>query len=299
MGRTSKYAATRITSRKNISSSPGTLTRAEIRSLRKIICNTPSITSDLLRRPKRRRRSHRVVSSGRPERAKATTWKTMAISARCRIVSPRQRSGRTFTSSRNKDFNHNRTPRRTPHNRSARDRHTMPSARAAPIAGDLRPGRSVKATDFRIAVRDPIDNSLSETRVIATIGKGAMVVRGISGPTEILSRREKPAPRRQRRLGFPPSLRRARGRITRIRPRARRPPRRQHRRRLSRLPTLPPPSSNRRQREAPFQPEADAGGCGRHMDLAEPVQVKQRGQTLPRSPTTRPLGSSCRRRKRM
>ena len=82
-------------SRKNTSSSQETLTRAEIRSRRRIICSTPNITSGLLPLRRPRRRSHRAVSSDRLERTR-TTWKTTAILARCRIVSPRLRSGRTL-----------------------------------------------------------------------------------------------------------------------------------------------------------------------------------------------------------
>ena len=92
-----------------------------------------------------------------------------AILAGCRIVSPRLRSGRTLTSNRNKDFNRNRAPRRTPHNRLATDRLTSPSVRAAMIVGALRLGRIVRATDFRTEVRDRIARSKSAMRVIATI----------------------------------------------------------------------------------------------------------------------------------
>ena len=110
-----------------------------------------------------------------------------------------------LTRKHNKDFNRNQTLRRTPHNRLATDRLTSPSARAATIGGALRLVRSVRATDFRTVVRAPIGNSLIVTRVIATIGKDAMVVRGISGPTAIPSRRVKPAQIRCRRPGFRPS----------------------------------------------------------------------------------------------
>ena len=99
---------------RNISSSRETPTRGEIRSRRRIICSTPSITFDLLPLRRPRRRSHRAVNRDRPEKARATTWKTMAISARCRIVSPRLRSGRSLISSRSKGFNRNRMWRRTP-----------------------------------------------------------------------------------------------------------------------------------------------------------------------------------------
>ena len=155
MDQTSKYAAMRITSRKNISSSQETLTPAEIRSRRRIICSTPNITSDLLPLRRLHRRSHRAVSSGRLERMR-TTWRTTAILARCRIVSPRPRSGRPLIRSRSRDFNLNRAPRRTPRSRSPTDRLTRPSVRAATIEEALRPGRIVRATDFRTEARDPI-----------------------------------------------------------------------------------------------------------------------------------------------
>ena len=92
-----------------------------------------------------------------------------------------------------------------PRNHSAIDRHTRPSARAAPIAGDLLLGRIVRATDFRTAVRGLIGNSRIVTKDIETIGRDATAVRGISGPIAILSRRGKPPLRRRRRLGFRPS----------------------------------------------------------------------------------------------
>src|ERR1700733_5872311 len=144
MGRTSKYAETRIMSRKNISSSRETLTRVEIRSRRKIICNTRNITSDLLPLRRQHRRWRKAVSSGRPERAKATTSKTMAILAGCRIVPLRLRGGRMLTRKRNKDFNRNQTLRLTPHNRLATDLLTSPSARGGKNGGGvwLRRGRT-------------------------------------------------------------------------------------------------------------------------------------------------------------
>ena len=61
--------------------------------------------------------------------------------------------------------------RRTLHNRSATDRHMKPSVRAVTIGAALRPGRSVRAIDFRTGVRDPIGRSPSGTRAIATIGR--------------------------------------------------------------------------------------------------------------------------------
>jgi hypothetical protein len=201
---TSKYAATRITSLKNTCSLQEMLTPAEIRSQRRIICNTQNTTSDLLPLRTPRKRSRRAVSSGRQERTR-TTWTMTAILARCRIVSPRLPSGRALTRNRNKDSNRNRVLRQTPRNRSATDPLTSPSVRAATIAGALRPGRIVRATDFRTEVRDPIARSKSATTVIATIDTDATVVRGITGPTAILSRRVKPAPRRRRRPGFRPS----------------------------------------------------------------------------------------------
>ena len=105
-----------------------------------------------------------------------------------RFASPAERQNR-LSSSRSKDFNRNRAPRRTPRSRSPTDRLTRPSVRAATIEEALRPGRIVRATDFRTEVRDPIARSKTATRVIATIEMDATVVPGISGPIAILSRR--------------------------------------------------------------------------------------------------------------
>ena len=103
-----------------------------------------------------------------------------------RFASPAERQA-AFRS-RSQDFNLNRPLRRTPHSRSPTDRLTSPSARET-IAEALRPGRIVRATDFRTEVRDPIALTRTATRGIATIDIGATVVRGISGPIAILSRR--------------------------------------------------------------------------------------------------------------
>jgi hypothetical protein len=127
-----------------------------------------------------------------------------AILTRCQIASHRLRSGRTLTRSRNKDFNRNRAPRRTPHNRSATDRLTSPSARET-IGEALRPGRIVRATDFRIEVRDPIALTKTATRAIATTDMDATVAHGISGRIAIPSRRVNPPQMRRRRRGFRPS----------------------------------------------------------------------------------------------
>jgi hypothetical protein len=204
MDQTSKYAATRITSRKNTSSLQEMLTQAEIRSQRRIICSTPNITFGLLPLRRLHKRWHRVVSSGRPARMRMTS-KMTAILTRCRIASPRPRSGRTLTRSRNKDFNRNRALRRTPHNRLATGRLSSPSARAATIGGALRLGRIVRATDFRIEVRDPIALTKTATRAIATTDMDATVAHGISGRIAIPSRRVNPPQMRRRRRGFRPS----------------------------------------------------------------------------------------------
>jgi hypothetical protein len=127
-----------------------------------------------------------------------------AISTRCRIVSLRPRSGKSLSSSRSKDFNLNRALRRTPHSRSPTDRLTSPSAKET-IGEALRPGRTVRATDFRTEVPDPIALTKTATRAIATIEMDAMVARGISGPIAIPSRRVKPAQMPRRRPGFHPS----------------------------------------------------------------------------------------------
>ena len=95
--------------------------------------------------------------------------------------------------------------RRTLHNPSPKDRLTRASVRAAMIAAASRPGRIVRATDFRIEVRDRIARSRIATRVIATIDSDATVVRGISGPIAILSRRVTPPRMRRRRQAFRPS----------------------------------------------------------------------------------------------
>ena len=124
-----------------------------------------------------------------------TTLMTIAISALCRIVSLRPRSGR-LTSSPSQDFSRSRACRQTPRNPSATDRRMRPSVRAAAIAEALPPGRTVRATAFRTGVRDPIGRSPSATMAIATIGTDAMVVPGSSGLIAIRSpsRREKPTP---------------------------------------------------------------------------------------------------------
>jgi hypothetical protein len=70
------------------------------------------------------------------------------------------------------------------------------------IAEALRPGRSVRATGSRTGVRDLTGHSVSVTRVIATIGRDAMVVRGISVRIAILNQHAKPARMRRRRPGF-------------------------------------------------------------------------------------------------
>ncbi|HTZ66979.1 MAG TPA: hypothetical protein VMB83_05845 [Roseiarcus sp.] len=62
-----------------------------------------------------------------------------------------------------------------------------PSDRAAAIGRAFLLARSGRAADFPTARRDPIGRSRSGTRVIATIGKDATDVRGISGLTAILS----------------------------------------------------------------------------------------------------------------
>ena len=53
----------------------------------------------------------------------------------------------------------------------------------------MRPGRIVRATDFRIEVRDPIALTRTATMVTAIIDTDATVVRGISDPIGIRSRR--------------------------------------------------------------------------------------------------------------
>src|ERR1700678_820342 len=127
-----------------------------------------------------------------------------AILTRCRIVSGRPPSGSPLTRSRNKDFNLNRALRRTPHSRLATDRLTSPSARETTV-GVLRPGRIVRATDFRTEVRDPIALTKTATRDIATIDTDATIAHGISGLIAIPSRRVNPPQMPRRRLGFLPS----------------------------------------------------------------------------------------------
>ena len=126
-----------------------------------------------------------------------------AILTRCRIVLLRPQSGNPFFRSRSKDFNLNRPLRRTPHSRSPTDRLMSRSARET-IGEALRPGRIVRATDFRIEARDRIALIKTATRAIETIEMDAMAARGISGPIAILSRRVNP-PQMLRRRGFPPS----------------------------------------------------------------------------------------------
>jgi hypothetical protein len=132
------------------------------------------------------------------------TWRMTAISTRCRIASLRPRSGRPLIRNRSKDFNLNRALRRTPHSRSPTDRLTSQSARET-IGEVLRPGRTVRATDFRTVVRDPIALTKTATRVIATIDMDAMVVPGISDPIAIPNPRVNPPQMLWRRPGFPPS----------------------------------------------------------------------------------------------
>ena len=72
------------------------------------------------------------------------------------------------------------------------------------IGAALRLGRIVRATDFRIEVRDRIARSKSGMRVIATIDTSATIVHGISGPIAIPSRRARPARRRRRLQAFRP-----------------------------------------------------------------------------------------------
>ena len=68
----------------------------------------------------------------------------------------------------------------------------------------MRPGRIVRATDFKTEARDPIALTKTATRAIATIEMDAMVARGISGPIAIRSSRVN-LPQMLRRRGFPPS----------------------------------------------------------------------------------------------
>jgi hypothetical protein len=115
----------------------------------------------------------------------------------------RPRSGNPFFRRSSKDFNLNRPRRRTPHSRSPTDRLTSRNARET-IGEALRPGRIVRATDFRTEARDPIALIKTATRAIATIEMDAMVARGIFGPIAIPSRRVNPS-RTLRRRSFPPS----------------------------------------------------------------------------------------------
>ena len=120
------------------------------------------------------------------------------------IVDPGPRRGKPLSSRRSKDFNRNHPQRRTRHSHSLRDRRMRASVRAATTGGDLRPGRIVRATDFRIEARDRIALIKTATRAIETIEMAAMAARGISGPIAILSRRVN-LPQMLRRRGFPPS----------------------------------------------------------------------------------------------
>jgi hypothetical protein len=192
----------RITSRKNTSSLQETLTPAAIRSRRRITCNTPNITSDLLPLRKLHRRLPRAVSSAPPARMRTTSRMT-AILTRCRIVLLRPRSGNPFFRRRSKGFNPNRPRRRMPHSRLPTGRLMSQSARET-IGEALRPGRIVRATGFRTGARDPIALIKTAMRAIGTIETDAMVAHGISGPIAILSRRVN-LPQMLRRRGFPPS----------------------------------------------------------------------------------------------
>ena len=79
----------------------------------------------------------------------------------------------------------------------------------------------------------------------------------------------------------------------RIRAWARRRPRRWLRRRRPLRLRLLPLDLSRRQREALFPPEVDGVGCGRPMDLVDPIQARVSNRTrLRKSPTTRPSGNN-------
>ena len=138
-------------------------------------------------------RAERSAATAR--RGRGTTWKMTAISAGCRIVSLRLRSGRTLTRSRSKDFNRNRALAERP---ATVRRETGVRARAS---GRQRSGRLCAPAGSsgqpisgpRSATRSPLPRPQIATRVIATIDTDATVVRGISGPIAILSRRVKPA----------------------------------------------------------------------------------------------------------
>ncbi len=80
----------------------------------------------------------------------------------------------------------------------------MKASGKAMIAGALRLGRIVRATDFRIEVRDRIGRSKSVMRVIATIDTSATTVPGISGPIAIPSSRATRGQMRQRPPAFHP-----------------------------------------------------------------------------------------------
>ncbi len=227
-----------------------------------------------------------------------TEWTMTATLTRCPIVSPRPRSGRTPTSSsrrRSRAFNRNRAPRQTLHSRSATDRLTSPSVKAAMIAAALRLGKIVRAIVFRIEGRDRIARSKIGTRVTATIDINATIVLGISGPIAILSRRVTRGQIRGRLQAFRLSSR-ARDPITRIPMRASPCPRRWRPRLRSRRRSLFRQSWSRPRKETRFQPGVVVVGCGRHTALAAPIQATENSRTsLKKPPTTRPSGNSSRR----
>ena len=104
-----------------------------------------------------------------------------AISARCRIASPRLPSeqGRLI-SSHNRDSRRSQAWRRMHHNRIPTELLMRASVRVRAIVAGLQIGKIGKAIAFPIVFRDQIAPSPSGLKVIGTIGKTAMVVRGIS-----------------------------------------------------------------------------------------------------------------------
>ena len=113
-------------------------------------------------------------------------WMMRAISAPCRIASPRLRSEeRRRISNRNRDFRRNRAWRRMRHNRTPREFPTRASVKVRTTAPGLQIGRTGKATAFPIVFRDRTGPSPSGLKVTGTTGTAAMVVRGISAHTVI------------------------------------------------------------------------------------------------------------------
>ena len=189
-------------SQKNISSSRETRIPAEIRSRRRIICNTPNITSGLsptAQAAQALAQSGQQRPPGEGDDDLDDDGDFGGLSDR--FASPAERQN-VYQQPQQGFQPQPSAPPNAP--QPFVDR---PAYEGERQGGNDRGGFAPRqdrqgTTDFRTAVRDLIDNSRTATKDIGTIGRDAMAVRGISDPTAILSSRGKPAPRRRRR-GLP------------------------------------------------------------------------------------------------